>query len=886
MTTLIAKKINATPFSRPVFATSPLGDKQRLFVVEQQTGMIRILRLATGTIDATPFLQVTGLSTGNEQGLLGLAFAPDYSTSGLLYVSFTDTAGISTIRRYGVSAANPNVADPGTALTVITVPQPFANHNGGWIAFSPKDKFLYFGLGDGGSENDPNKTSQDPGLLLGKMLRIDVTKDDFPGDPKKNYGIPPDNPFLSTPGFLREIWALGLRNPWRCSFDRKTGDLYMGDVGQNKFEEIDFQPAASKGGQNYGWSLREGKHPFHPVTGTPLPTLTDPIFEYSHDNGEQGVIGGYVYRGAAIPDLQGTYFFADLTGTVSSFVFDGTAMPVAKSITDDLFPGGIEDINSFGEDDAGEIYLCIMEGSVFRIDKKILRPPLDDRIDMESAMTDPFQLTKGRQMDRRRIRFEQLVPAENLQQDALLQGLSAVDHAEESVSLTSLEGSISDAPVMFSTPQTHWAISSSRESAASLISPTPLITPSMTVAKRPRDMALRDWAIYLLHNAALIEHALMVQYLYAMYSLDESVRGPAANDSSVTVSVATWIPQIRAIAIEEMGHLLTVQNILRYVGGSITFAREDFPIPTEVYPFQFELEPLTKDVLAKYVYAEMPDGAIDPTFIDPAMKADIEMRAKAAASGGNFTNHVGTLYASLLNVFSDPAFKLPTSSGLPPASDTKAVTFQATVGVPWPRLQPNGSIVPTVDSAGVVHPVKLKGPRLLSVNSIDDVLSALSFIARQGEASDPGSMRLSHFGRFLEIYKTFPVEKAAGWVTSPAKAVPKNPVTNDTPSTKGAITHTATQLWARLFDVRYRILLASLTHITAIPNITNPGDTTATAEAQALVDWIFQLMLEQRLSISGLAKLLTSMPLADPPTKDMAGAPFTMPYTTTIRRCR
>lgn len=365
MAKLIAKLI-ASGFARPVFATAPSGDTNRLFVVEQHTGKIRILRLGTATIDVQPFLQVTGLSTGNEQGLLGLAFAPDFTTSGTFYICFTDTHGASVIRRHKVSAADPNVADP-AGTNILTIPQPFSNHNGGWIAFSPKDKLLYIGIGDGGSENDPNKTSQNSMLLLGKILRIDVAKDDFPTDATKNYGIPADNPFVGKPGFLSEIWALGLRNPWRCSFDRKTFDLYIGDVGQDKFEEIDFQPASSKGGENYGWSLMEGKHSFKPVPGSPPPTLTDPIFEYTHDNGEQAVIGGYVYRGAAIPDLQGTYFFADLTGTVSSFAVDGTTAPTAKSRTDELFPAGIDDITSFGEDAVGEIYICVMAGSVFRI---------------------------------------------------------------------------------------------------------------------------------------------------------------------------------------------------------------------------------------------------------------------------------------------------------------------------------------------------------------------------------------------------------------------------------------------------------------------------------------------------------------------------------------
>jgi glucose/arabinose dehydrogenase len=359
----------ASGLARPVFATSPPGDKGRLFVVEQQTGKVRILRLATGAIDATPFLQVTGLSSDNEQGLLGLAFAPDYATSSTFYVSFTATDGTSVIRRHKVSAANPDAADP-AGTVVLTVHQPFPNHNGGWIAFGPNDKLLYIGIGDGGSERDPDKTSQNTGLLLGKMLRIDVGRNDFPGDPSKSYGIPPDNPFVGKAGVLPEIWALGLRNPWRCSFDRKTADLYIGDVGQDAIEEIDFQPAASKGGENYGWSLKEGTRPFRPGPG-PLPPLVDPIDQYLHDDGGVAVVGGYVYRGADVAELAGTYFYADITGMVVTFRFDSATKTLAEKTdrTAELFPGaGPAAISSFAEDDRGELYLInLTPGEIFAI---------------------------------------------------------------------------------------------------------------------------------------------------------------------------------------------------------------------------------------------------------------------------------------------------------------------------------------------------------------------------------------------------------------------------------------------------------------------------------------------------------------------------------------
>jgi len=360
---LIAKQV-VIGVSRPLFVTAPPGDKGRLFIVEQG-GNIRIFDLAAQALKPVPFLKVTGLSNGNEQGLLGLAFHPGYATNGLFFVSFTATNGTSVLQRLKVSG-NPDVADSTSATTVLTVPQPFSNHNGGWIGFSPKDGFLYFALGDGGSEEDPNRTSQNMKLLLGKMLRLDIDKDDFPGDATRNYAIPADNPFRNVPNVLPEIWASGLRNPWRCSFDRATGDFYIGDVGQGRLEEVDFLPAGSPGGTNFGWSLREGTLPFNPVPGANPPTV-DPIFEYTHDDGEQAIIGGYVYRGAAIPELAGTYFFGDMTGTASSFKFDGHTPPERQSRTDELFPGGFEDLTSFGEDALGEIYLCLRGGKIFKI---------------------------------------------------------------------------------------------------------------------------------------------------------------------------------------------------------------------------------------------------------------------------------------------------------------------------------------------------------------------------------------------------------------------------------------------------------------------------------------------------------------------------------------
>ncbi len=369
----------ASGLSRPVFVTSPPGDTNRLFIVEQHTGRIKILDRGTGTINATPFLTVGGLSTGNEQGLLGLAFHPDYANNGFFYVNFTASNRATNIRRYQVSA-NPDLANSGSATTVLTYSQPQSNHNGGWAGFGP-DGYLYLGSGDGGGGND-NNSGHTPGTgnsqditnnLLGKMLRVDVDGDDFPGDSSRNYAIPDDNPFVGVTGD-DEIWAYGLRNPWRASFDRATGDLYIADVGQNRREEIDFQPAASTGGENYGWRLREGMiaTPTGGVGGPRPPGNVDPIYDYTHGGGpDQGysVSGGYVYRGP-IASLQGVYFFADyVTENIWSFRYDGANLADFTNRTAEFAPdvGSIDGISSFGEDALGNLYLVDLGGEVFQI---------------------------------------------------------------------------------------------------------------------------------------------------------------------------------------------------------------------------------------------------------------------------------------------------------------------------------------------------------------------------------------------------------------------------------------------------------------------------------------------------------------------------------------
>ena len=325
-------------------------------------GTIKILDLATGAISV--FLDISDqVSTVGEGGLLGLAFDPNYAENGYFYVDLTNTSGDTEVRRYQVSAGDPNIADPSSMTPIISVDQPDGrtNHKAGWIGFGP-DGNLYIALGDGGGGGDPDGNAQNGATLLGKMLRLDVHADDFPTDPARNYAVPADNPFVGTAGVLPEIWALGLRNPFRNSFDRATGQLYIADVGQGEFEEIDLgQPGA-----NYGWDVFEGPAPFEPGPLGPG-TLTDPIHSYDHSVGS-AVIGGYVYRG---PDaaLQGKYFFADeVTGKVFTLEQQGTTW-VATDQTAEIAPdfGAIGNPTSFAEDAQGNLYIIDFDGEVFRL---------------------------------------------------------------------------------------------------------------------------------------------------------------------------------------------------------------------------------------------------------------------------------------------------------------------------------------------------------------------------------------------------------------------------------------------------------------------------------------------------------------------------------------
>ncbi len=385
-----AQEINAelvvNGLNRPVDIQHAPGDLDRLFIVEQR-GNIRIIDLNTNTIMPTPFLaidaKVSNGYTGNgERGLFSVAFHPNYfvegdPNEGNFFVHYSSNSGATVIERYTVSA-DPNQADPTSNLIIFTTPQPFSNHNGGTIVFGP-DGYLYIGLGDGGSGNDPGNRSQNINVFLGKILRIDVDNS-APGD---LYDIPADNPFVDAPG-LDEIWSIGIRNPWRFSFDRLTGDMYIADVGQNAREEIDFEPAGHPGGLNYGWRCMEGNF----CTGLSGCTcfsddLVDPIHIYFRNAaGGFSVTGGYVYRGCQIPELFGHYLFADfVTENIWSFkVVDGVTTEFTVRSTDLNPPTGdgkIDDIASFGEDAAGEIYIAergSTNGKIFKITRQATDP--------------------------------------------------------------------------------------------------------------------------------------------------------------------------------------------------------------------------------------------------------------------------------------------------------------------------------------------------------------------------------------------------------------------------------------------------------------------------------------------------------------------------------
>ncbi len=344
----------ASGLTRPLFVTHAGDGSGRLFIV-QQGGQILILK--NGSVLPTPFLDLSGqiTTTGNEQGLLGLAFHPNYAANGRFFTVYTRKSdGDVVLAEFGVSS-NPDIADPSPTVLLTIEHSAHANHNGGMIAFGP-DGYLYQAVGDGGGGGDPDDNGQDLTTLLGKLLRLDV-------DGAAPYAVPADNPFVGdpNPNVREEIWAYGLRNPWRFSFDRSTGDLFTGDVGQNAQEEIDFQPASSGGGENYGWSILEGNLCFKPSSGcTPPSGYVPPVAVYDHgpnDSNGCSVTGGYVYRGSQSPSLAGVYFYADFCkGTIWGLVRDGSNW-ITGLITDTSYL-----ISSFGEDEAGELYLTDLSG--------------------------------------------------------------------------------------------------------------------------------------------------------------------------------------------------------------------------------------------------------------------------------------------------------------------------------------------------------------------------------------------------------------------------------------------------------------------------------------------------------------------------------------------
>jgi glucose/arabinose dehydrogenase len=348
----------ANGFSAPLDLQSAAGDRARLFVVEQR-GRIRVIR--NGSVVATPFLDLSSKvsATGSERGLLGLAFHPQFGTNGRFYVNYTDRSGHTHISEFRAPSPGNDTADPSTERELLFVAQPFENHNGGGLAFGT-DGRLYIGLGDGGSGGDPFGNAQNPGVLLGKMLRVDVDS----GTP---YAVPADNPFTGRAGFRPEIWAIGLRNPWRFAFDRATGDLYIGDVGQSALEEVDIGLASRRGGENYGWNTMEGSRCFSPSNGCAATGLTLPVTEYGRSQG-YSITGGVVYRGCRMPGYAGHYFYADYgSGMIRSFRL---ANGVAADTRDWSASGArlIDHPSSFGVDADGEIYLVDYDGEIYRLE--------------------------------------------------------------------------------------------------------------------------------------------------------------------------------------------------------------------------------------------------------------------------------------------------------------------------------------------------------------------------------------------------------------------------------------------------------------------------------------------------------------------------------------
>lgn len=351
--------LQALPFGfrQPLFLTHAGDGSGRMFVVEK-AGTIRVIK--EDQVLPTPFIDLSSKvrSSGSEQGLLGLAFHPRYAENGRFFVGYTDTAGRNTVERYQVSA-DPDRADPSTGVILLAIDDPAPNHNGGMVLFGP-DGMLWVGTGDGGGSGDRYQNGQNKQALLGKMLRLDVDA----GEP---YAIPADNPYVNDPAYLDEIWAMGMRNPWRYSFDRANGDLWIADVGQNAFEEVNWVPGGSPGGLNFGWPIMEATHCFPASARCDPAPYVQPVAEYGRDGG-CSVTGGYVYRGVAHPSLQGLYFFGDYcSGRIWSVDRpDGENWRMTEQLKEAI------QISSFGEDEAGEIYVTTFTGGdsghqIFRV---------------------------------------------------------------------------------------------------------------------------------------------------------------------------------------------------------------------------------------------------------------------------------------------------------------------------------------------------------------------------------------------------------------------------------------------------------------------------------------------------------------------------------------
>jgi glucose/arabinose dehydrogenase len=364
----------ANGFTSPVTITHT-GDS-RLFVVDQP-GSVFIVD-SSGQVNPVPFLDITDRVTYvGEQGLLGLAFHPDYKNNGYLYVNYIGAGDSTHISRFTMISGNPEKADPQSEMKIMTISQPYKNHNGGNLAFGPEG-YLYIGLGDGGSGGDPQNRAQNPVELLGKILRIDVDH----GNP---YSVPESNPFYGLSPVRNEIWAIGLRNPWRFSFDRKTHDLWIADVGQSELEEINFQPAGSHGGENYGWRCYEGDQPFNAAGCSPADSFTFPVYTFPHGD-ECSITGGFVYRGDSLSPYYGKYFFADYcSDRIWTLHHDSTGW-----VREDFGQFKGNGFSTFGEDNTGNLYVAgHTNGIIYRISGQVTGLPPEKEISGIQYYNDP-----------------------------------------------------------------------------------------------------------------------------------------------------------------------------------------------------------------------------------------------------------------------------------------------------------------------------------------------------------------------------------------------------------------------------------------------------------------------------------------------------------------